>query len=497
MLSPRRHMAIAEWLPNETIIEILQGVSRPDQAALQCRVSKVFRALCLPVLYHIVDLESRASIEVSNSALSQFVRSFKFKVWNYSRHDLERGDEGRVSTSAYNLLANFSRPHTRPIQLLRDSLETLVNLEELSVDRVTITPSLRLHCTFPCLVKCTMGITEDQWTSTEREDSLASFLLRHPALKSLDIRDFRRLSDIWPPTSPRIPLLHLQCFGLHIKKHTVHEDTPHEHGPDPTDYLPRFSGLQFLWLDLGLISRSNDTNHQITVQGLGDVCSTLEACYLDQFIHSYTATLGSLLEAYNKKPLNTIPKFGVVGISYTGHSGTHPIEGVKDEVKKLLSIVQEPVECLQDDQATSDAVKLQLKACSWVHLACHGKQDLLEPSKSRLLLYDGNLELETILQMALSNAEFVFLAVCQTAMGDANLGIIAAGFRSAIGTMWAMNDQDGPLITEMVYSHLFRDGRQPQATDAAEALQFAVKGLRSRKVPFSVSGNGYSLDVSI
>jgi CHAT domain-containing protein len=117
----------------------------------------------------------------------------------------------------------------------------------------------------------------------------------------------------------------------------------------------------------------------------------------------------------------------------------------------------------------------------------------VKPTKSHLVLYDGTLELETILQMPLSNAEVVFLAACQTAMGASELinesfhlggGFIAAGFRGAIGTMWSMNDQDGPEVAEVVYSHLFRDGQQPQAGDAAEALQLAVRELRKRNVPY-------------
>ncbi|KAJ7754399.1 CHAT domain-containing protein [Mycena maculata] len=139
----------------------------------------------------------------------------------------------------------------------------------------------------------------------------------------------------------------------------------------------------------------------------------------DKFIHSYTATLGSLLEAQNKYPSNT-HKFGVIGVTHTGKN------------------------YLKGEQATPQAVKLQLQDCSWIHLACHGTQDLVEPTKSRLLLYEGSLKLETILQMPLSEAEFVFLAACQTAMGDAELvnesfhlggGFIAAGFQSAVGTL--------------------------------------------------------------
>ncbi|KAJ6496873.1 CHAT domain-containing protein [Mycena vulgaris] len=219
----------------------------------------------------------------------------------------------------------------------------------------------------------------------------------------------------------------------------------------------------------------------------------LHACSpTNLFIHSYTATLGSLLDAYSKRSSNP-PKVGVVGVTHTS-SGVNHLPGVEQEVKKIMSIIKgSPVKCLQGPQATPDAVKLQLQDCSWVHLACHGTQDLREPTKSRLLLYQGTLELETILRMDLSTAEFVFLAACQTAMGDSQLvnesfhlggGFIAAGFRSAIGTLWSMNDRDGPLVAEKVYSHLFREGQQPQASDTAEALQLAVEELKAQKVPY-------------
>ncbi|KAJ7849882.1 CHAT domain-containing protein [Mycena leptocephala] len=190
---------------------------------------------------------------------------------------------------------------------------------------------------------------------------------------------------------------------------------------------------------------------------------------------------------------STTPKFAVVGVTHTG-GGSNYLPGIGQEIKKLLSIIPKPqVEFLTGHQATVDAVKQQLQDCSWVHLACHGTQDLIEPTKSRLLLYESSLELETILCMPLSNAEFVFLAACQTAKGDAGLvnesfhlggGFIAAGFRGAIGTLWSMNDQDGPLVAEIVYSHLFREGRQPQASEAAEALQLAVEELKAQKVPY-------------
>jgi CHAT domain-containing protein len=61
--------------------------------------------------------------------------------------------------------------------------------------------------------------------------------------------------------------------------------------------------------------------------------------------------------------------------------------------------------------------------------------------------------------MPLPNAQFVFLAACQTAMGDTQLvnesfhlggGFIIAEFQSAIGTMWSINDDDGPVVANIV-----------------------------------------------
>jgi CHAT domain-containing protein len=127
-----------------------------------------------------------------------------------------------------------------------------------------------------------------------------------------------------------------------------------------------------------------------------------------------------------------------------------------------------------------------------MHLACHGEQNIIEPPKSCLQLYGGTLELETILQMSLPNAEFVFLAACQTAKGDAGLvnesfhlggGFIAAGFQGAIATMWSMMDEDGPPVAETVYSNLLGSGQRPRASEAAKALQLAVRRMRDAGVP--------------
>jgi CHAT domain-containing protein len=215
----------------------------------------------------------------------------------------------------------------------------------------------------------------------------------------------------------------------------------------------------------------------------------------DDFIQSYTSTLGALLDAYSKEKLASPPlTVGVVGVTHTGPSQRSGLPGVEREVTKILSIIGEnQIQSLVGENATVEAVKQNLQNCSWVHLACHGKQDRNDPPQSCLQLFDGTLALETILRMPLLNAEFVFLAACQTAMGDATLanesfhlggGFIAAGFRGAIGTLWSMMDEDGPDIVETVYTHLFAGGRQPEAADVALGLQMAVRKMRGSRVPY-------------
>jgi len=145
-----------------------------------------------------------------------------------------------------------------------------------------------------------------------------------------------------------------------------------------------------------------------------------------------------------------------------------------------------------DGAGTVERVLEQMGQCNWIHLACHGVQDLHTPTKSAFILADGHLKLEEIIKYPLPHAEFAFLSACQTAAGDAKLadeavhlaaGMMLAGYRSVIATMWSMYDEDGPVVTDMVYSELLKDGKADH-TRAAYALHKAVQKLRLSGRPF-------------
>jgi CHAT domain-containing protein len=140
--------------------------------------------------------------------------------------------------------------------------------------------------------------------------------------------------------------------------------------------------------------------------------------------------------------------------------------------------------------ATPSVVLERLRDHRFVHIICHG---LLKPGKpfdsSFKLHQDKRLLLLDIVQSQLLNAEFAFLAACHTAEltdespADEALHLAAAmqccGFRSVVGTMWAMADTDGRDLAENFYKSVFSGGRQgaPYHERTAEALRDAMVRL--------------------
>jgi CHAT domain-containing protein len=109
-----------------------------------------------------------------------------------------------------------------------------------------------------------------------------------------------------------------------------------------------------------------------------------------------------------------------------------------------------------------------------------------------LELQNGRLKLSEIAIKPLPHAEFTFLSACQTATGHDSLpeeaihlaaGLLFAGYKGVIASMWSINDNDAPYVADEVYAYLFQE-QAPEYTRAAHALHHAVQKLRTRNVPF-------------
>jgi len=171
-----------------------------------------------------------------------------------------------------------------------------------------------------------------------------------------------------------------------------------------------------------------------------------------------------------------------------------------EEMQALQAIIPR-AKTLIGATATPTVVLERLQDHRFVHIVCHG---ILEPGKpfdSHFELYNGKrLSLLDIVRSQLPRAEFAFLAACHTAEttnespSDEALHLAAAmqycGFRSVVGTMWAMADTDGRDLAGYFYKSLF--SRQRQGVHyyerTAEALRDAVVKLRRKR------GRGMTLE---
>ena|ERR1700722_372258 len=173
---------------------------------------------------------------------------------------------------------------------------------------------------------------------------------------------------------------------------------------------------------------------------------------------------------------------GLLGMSQERTPGRRPLPNAEKEltnVDKFGSSLN--IHRLPGELAAGESVVEGMEKCSWVHLACHGTQDMAEPLHSVFLLHDGKLTLSKIITKSFPHADFAFLSAYQTVTGNDNLseeavhlavGMLAAGYRSVIATMWSIRDQDGLVITSEVYHHLAEG--MLNSTRTAHALHHAV-----------------------
>ncbi|EJD06608.1 TPR-like protein [Fomitiporia mediterranea MF3/22] len=179
---------------------------------------------------------------------------------------------------------------------------------------------------------------------------------------------------------------------------------------------------------------------------------------LDNYISSYTPTLGALLSARSDTGTSE-PKLLVVGDTMTLRSTRQEIRNIRN----CMGGDRPGTTVLCDRRASRRTVMKMLQKVTWVHFACHGHLDP-KPFDSSFKLADGGLSLLDIIQSNVPNAEFAFLSACHTAelshsgVHDEALHLSAAmqfsGFRSVIGTMWELYDEDGPLFARVVYEYM-------------------------------------------
>jgi len=173
---------------------------------------------------------------------------------------------------------------------------------------------------------------------------------------------------------------------------------------------------------------------------------------------------------------------------------------------ELESISQEfPTRTIRDQAFLVDEMQRQIAEGDQaiVHIATHGQFDS-DHTKSFLLAYDDKLTMDRLQATIASRQyqeeplELLVLSACQTAAGDdrAALGLagvaLKAGARSALATLWFVNDESTARMVTDFYRNLGEGGNsKAQALQRAQIALIADRRFAhpSYWAPFLLIGN--------
>ncbi|KAH6881194.1 CHAT domain-containing protein [Coprinopsis sp. MPI-PUGE-AT-0042] len=218
---------------------------------------------------------------------------------------------------------------------------------------------------------------------------------------------------------------------------------------------------------------------------------------LDYAVSSYIPTITALTDRVKNHQQINKDALGLFLTSQPSVPDTSFIPGTTKEVQSIFRMAAQNgarAAMVRGSTLTVDECLQYMEHHSSIHLACHASQNASKPLKSRFLFHNGSLNLATIIQRDLKNADLAFLSACQTSAGDEKLsdeavhlaaGMLAAGYRRVVATMWSIGDQNAPDVANDFYSHLFShqeegSGKSVDGSNSAYALHHAIQKLRRR-----------------
>ncbi|MCX4804340.1 CHAT domain-containing protein [Streptomyces sp. NPDC058682] len=239
------------------------------------------------------------------------------------------------------------------------------------------------------------------------------------------------------------------------------------------------------WCPTGLLTL-------LPLHGAGYHSAESGCAVVDRVVSSYTPTLRALNEA--SKPLQ----------EHADRSRQLLFVGVPD-VPDQLQLAQDVarehdflqarfpggVRVLEGPDATMESVQAALSSHRWVHLSCHGQQNLNDPSAAGLVLSDGTLTV-TRLSSTRYTGDFAFLSACRTAAGGLNLpdeaitlaaALNYTGYRHVVATLWSVDPAVAADVTAAVYPELIDEEGRFRPDRAAFAVHEAVRLLRAERRP--------------
>jgi CHAT domain-containing protein len=222
-------------------------------------------------------------------------------------------------------------------------------------------------------------------------------------------------------------------------------------------------------------------------------------------VEKYAIATTPGLTLMEPKPLATQKTNLIINGLSEGVQGFPALSYVPEEVKKLKSLYGGPQ--LMNSEFVQKNIEKEFSTdttYSIVHIASHGHFDS-DSKKTFILTYDSKLTLDELEQMIRPSqmkdrpVELLTLSACETAAGDdrAALGLagiaVKAGARSALATLWFVNDEASAELIDDFYTNL----HDIPGISKAKALQKAQIKLLSDPLyghpcywaPYQIIGN--------
>ena len=191
----------------------------------------------------------------------------------------------------------------------------------------------------------------------------------------------------------------------------------------------------------------------------------------------------SLLYLWQRKLSNRISIHSGLILAVSDFQNRHiSLPQVKREVDQLIDFLGINVQVLREAEATVPglsqlAEENSLSSFDFLHIASHAFSDQLTGRLSGLALYDQDLWLDDLRQLA-PLPWLVTLSACSGMLsqiygGDEQSGLavtcLVAGAQSVVGTLWAIFDETTPDFMYHFYRHLY------SGTSVAQALALAQR----------------------
>jgi CHAT domain-containing protein len=220
-------------------------------------------------------------------------------------------------------------------------------------------------------------------------------------------------------------------------------------------------------------------------------------------IEKYAIAITPGLTLFDPRPIARAQVDLLLGGLSEGVQGFSPLPHVTTEIENLKTLYGGEVYENEDFLSLRVERALDSRPFTVVHLATHAKFES-DARASYLLTYDGRLsmdELENLIKLSRFReepVELLTLSACDTAVGDerAALGLagvaIKAGARSALASLWLVNDQAASVLVSEFYREL-----TTAEVSKAEALRRAQVAMINDKryrypvywAPFLMIGN--------